>query len=258
VAVAVTGSPARTAAAPGAPGNPGSPGYSWYRSMMGRYYGGTMMGGTSYQWMMGASGYQWMMGGAGAPGWMHGGSLPATMMGTSIDPGKIMSRLWAGAPGPRVSPGEAARLGNETPAGAQVNRVTRTVTFTTTSVRLTVLGSPAGGPDETFRIAGMVNPTITVPAGAHVSIKVIDADRGTAHGLVVTGGGARSSWMPMMTASPAFSGSALCSSATHRRRDAHRDPDIHHEHAGHLPLPVRGAWPRTERHDRRFHRQPRA
>ena len=34
----------------------GRPGYSWYRSMMGRYYGGSMMGGLASGWMMGREG----------------------------------------------------------------------------------------------------------------------------------------------------------------------------------------------------------
>ena len=71
------------------------------------------------------------------------------------------------------------------------------------------MASPAGGADETFRIAGMVNPKITVPAAAQVSIQVINADPDTAHGLVITSGPGQSSWMPMMTSRPAFSGSAL-------------------------------------------------
>jgi hypothetical protein len=37
IAAAATGPPTRTAASSTA----GSPGYSWYRSMMGRHYGGT-------------------------------------------------------------------------------------------------------------------------------------------------------------------------------------------------------------------------
>jgi rusticyanin len=213
-AVAVTGggSPARTVAA--AP-TPGGPGYSYYRSMMGAYNGGTMMGGgtmmsgRSWHWMMGTSGYRWMMGGASAPGWMRGGRLPAAMMGNGTDMGQVIGRLWAGAPGPRVSPATAAGLGAEVPAGAHLNRAARTLTFTSTSVHLAVLASPAGGPDETFRIAGLVNPTITVPAGAQVTMQVINADHDTAHGLVVTADGASSSWMPMMTTAPAFRGSAL-------------------------------------------------
>jgi rusticyanin len=214
VAVAVNGTgsqaPAASASASSSPA-----GYSYYRSMMGRYYGdsmmggGSMMGGRSSRWMMGASGYRWMMGGTWAPGWMRGGRLPAAMMGNGTDMGQVMGRLWANAPGPRVSPAAVAGLGAQAPAGAQVNRAARTVTFTTASVRLTAVASPAGGPDETFLIAGLVNPKVVVPAGAQVNIRVVNADPDTAHGLVVTASGAQASWMPMMTSRPAFPGSAL-------------------------------------------------
>ena len=202
IGLAVAGPDGRSATA-------GTPGLSWYRSMMGRYYGGSMMGGSSGGWMMGREGYRSMMGGASAPGWMRGGQLPATMMGTSTDPGKIMGGLWATAPAPRVSPQQAARLGSQVPAGASVNRARNAILFTGTSVHLVAVASPAGGPDETFRIAGLVNPAITVPAGSRVSIQVVNADPHTAHGLVITAASPRSSWMPMMTAAPAFSDSAL-------------------------------------------------
>jgi rusticyanin len=179
--------------------------------MMGSYFGGSsMMGGSgSYQWMMGPAGYRWMFGGISAPAWMRGQRLPAAMMGTGTDPGQVMGRLWANAPGPRVSPSQAAALGTQAPAGARIDPAARTITFTSSSVHLVVLASPAGGPDETFRIAGIVNPAITVPAGAKVSIDVINADPDTAHGLVITASNGRSRWMPMMTDRPAFPGSAL-------------------------------------------------
>src|SRR5712691_3210168 len=201
---AVTATPGSTAASPGSS-------YASYRSMMGGRYGASMMGGSAYRWMMSAAGYQWMTGGTGAPGWMRGGSLPGAMMsaGTGTDPGKIMGGLWAGAPGPRVSPAEATRLGSQVPAGATVNRAANRITFTGPSARLVVLASPAGGPDMTFRIAGLANPAIVVKAGTRISIEVINADPDTAHGLAVTADGGASSWMPMMTASPAFPGSAL-------------------------------------------------
>lgn len=186
-----------------------NPQYTYYRSMMSRYHGGMMMGGGPGSWMMGAGGYRWMMGVGGIPGWMHGGRLPGYMMGTSTDPGKIMGRFWANAPGPRVSPAQAATLGSQIPPGAHVNRATRTITFTTIRVRLAVIASPPRGPDETFRIAGLVNPTLVIPAGARVSIRVVNADPDTAHGLVITGSRDIRSWMPMMTARPAFAGSAL-------------------------------------------------
>jgi hypothetical protein len=203
------GTPAQPAASSAASG---APSYSYYRSMMGRYLsgsGGSMMGGTaSYGWMMGQAGYQWMFGGSSAPGWMRGGQLPAAMMGTGVDMGQVMGQLWAGAPGPRVSAVQAAALGSQVPAGARVDRAVGTITFTTATVRLTMLASPSGGPDETFRAAGLINPRIIVPAGAQVAIQVINADPDAAHGLVITSQAAASP-MPMMTARPAFPGSAL-------------------------------------------------
>jgi rusticyanin len=183
--------------------------YPYYRSMMGRYLGGSMMGGGPYGWMMGRAGYRWMTGIGGVPGWMRGGHVPAFMMGAGTDMGKFMGRLWANAPGPRVTPAQAARLGGQVPAGARVNRAARTITFTTGSVHLVAVASPAGGPDETFRMAGMVNPKVIVPAGARVSIEVVNADHDTAHGLVITSGQGQSSWMPMITSRPAFPRSAL-------------------------------------------------
>jgi rusticyanin len=193
--------------------SPNGPGYAYFRSMMGRYVpsdGGPMMGDTSgYGWMMGAAGYQWMFGGTSAPAWMRGARWPFSMMGTRADMGQFMGRLWSGAPGPRVSPQQAARYGDQVPAGARADRASHTLTVTAGSVHLIVVASPFGGPDETFRIAGMVNPTIVVPAGARVSIEVINADPDTAHGLVITASQDRSSPMPMMTARPAFTGSAL-------------------------------------------------
>jgi rusticyanin len=198
------------AAAPAAAATPGGSAYAYYQTMMkGLYGGGTMMGGGSYGWMTGATGYQWMMGGTAAPAWMRGSALPGFMMGTSSDPGQVMGSLFADAPGPRVSAAQAAQAGSQVPAGATLDRAANTITFTGTSVRLTVLASPAGGPDETFRIAGLTDPAITVPAGAEVSIEVINADPDTAHGLVITAGGNTTSSMPMLTARPAFPGSAV-------------------------------------------------
>jgi rusticyanin len=202
-----------TAQAPASASSPGSSAYSYYRTMMGRLssgFSGSMMGSTpSRSWMMSGPGYRWMTGGANAPAWMRGRALPGYMMGTTENAGKVMGALFADAPGARVNPALAARLGDQVPAGATASRARHRITFSGTSVRLTVLASPADGPDETFRLAGMTNPTIVVKAHAHVSIEVVNADAGTAQGFVITAGGARPSWMPMMTARPAFPGSAV-------------------------------------------------
>lgn len=199
--------------APAAAGTPGGAGYAYYRSMMGRLNSGpsgSMMGGTpSRSYMSGSSGYRWMMGGVNAPAWMRGRDLPGYMMGSSGDAGKVMGALFAEAPGARVSAARAARLGSRVPGGARVNRGQDKITITGAAVRLIALAVPSGGPDETFRIAGMTDPAITVDAGARVSVEVINADAGTAHGLVITASRAGFSRMPMITASPAFTGAAV-------------------------------------------------
>jgi rusticyanin len=178
--------------------------------MSGYYSGSSMMGRSgSSHWMMGTAGYQWMFGGASAPAWMRGAVMPGSMMGTGTDPGQFMGQLWANAPGPRVSPSQTVRLGSQIPAGARVDAAARTITFTTASVHLVAVASPAAGPDETFRIAGLVNPAITVPVGAQLSIQVINADPDTAHGLVITASQDTFSPMPMMTSQPEFAGSAV-------------------------------------------------
>jgi len=208
VGVAVAASHRSTSRGTVASGTADGSTYSYYQSMMGRYASSSMMG-ASYGSMMGAAGYGWMMGGSSSPGWMHGGTLPGSMMGTSIDPGKVMGRLFANAPGPRVGASVATKLGNTVPTGATANSVLNSLTFAGNSASFVAVASPSGGPDETFRIAGVVNPTITVKAGTAVSIEVVNADPDTAHGLVVTANGSASSWMPMMTVRPAFTGSAL-------------------------------------------------
>jgi rusticyanin len=177
---------------------------SYFDSMMKNYEGSMIMGGSA-----GTVSYGWMMGGTRAPGWMRGGSLPESMMGTSTDAGQVMGQLFANAPGPRVSSGKATSLGNDVPTGATVDRSYARITFSGATDRLVVLASPSGGPDETFRIAGMANPTITVRSGAQVSIELVNADSVAAHGLVVTANGTATSQMPMLTAAPAFSGSSL-------------------------------------------------
>jgi rusticyanin len=181
---------------------------SYVQSMVGRYSGGSMMGGSQGSSTSDLS-YGWMMGGTDAPGWMHGGSLPASMMGTSTDVGATMGKLFANAPGSRVSAAQATQLGNATPADATVDSAARTVTFSGASARFVVLASPSNGPGESFRVAGLTNPTISVNEGSRVTIEVVNADPSAANGIVIAADGSASSAMPMLTASPSFSGSAM-------------------------------------------------
>jgi hypothetical protein len=50
---------------------------------------------------------------------------------------------------------------------------------------------------------------LAAPRPARVTIEFINADPGMAHGLIITATKHPRSWMPMMTARPAFAGSAL-------------------------------------------------
>jgi rusticyanin len=67
---------------------------------------------------------------------------------------------------------------------AVVNRQAKTVTYTSARVEFVALGSPAGNPDETWNIAGLVNPTVVIRRGAQVTVDFFnaDADQKTMHG----------------------------------------------------------------------------
>jgi hypothetical protein len=135
------------------------------------------------------------------------------------------------------APAQATALGSQIPAGATIDRSTRTISFTTTGVNLVVLASPSM-PAESFRIAGMANPAISVQARAHVTIELINADREMAHGLVITSAGAAQSQMPMMTAAPAFPGSALSFLGKPTAAGMHSGTLTFTRYARQLPLPV--------------------
>ncbi len=184
-----------------------SPAYRYYQSIVARLGVGSMMS-NAYGWMTGSSGYAWMLGGADAPEWMRGESLPDFMMGDESDPSTVMGRLFAAAPGPRVSRAKADALGAAAPPGAVVDHRAKRLIFSGDSVRLTVLASPSK-PEGYFRIANMIDPTVVIAAGARVTINFINADPDMAHGIVVSPWGDGASWMPMMTAGPAFGGAAL-------------------------------------------------
>ena len=153
--------------------------------------------------------------GAWATGWVsgsnssvNGGMMGGGMMGatSSVDAmGQMMGRAQAGAVGQPISPSEAGALGNAMPAGATVDRAANRLTFATSSVRLAVLASPSNGPDMTFRIGGLTDPTIVVPQGASVTVQLVNADSDTSHAWLLTTAQPPFGSMTMMDA-PAFGG----------------------------------------------------
>jgi rusticyanin len=97
------------------------------------------------------------------------------------------------APPPRetvqvLSPAAVRALVQKTAATAIVNHRAGTVTYTRARVALVALGSPPGDPDETWNIAGMVNPTVVIHQGAQVTVYFFnaDADKDTWHGWLLT------------------------------------------------------------------------
>lgn len=133
-----------------------------------------------------------------------GGMMGSGMMGS--DPGKAMGSAMENAPGPRILPAQAKALGAATPTGATVDRAANRVTFSSQTVRFTALGSPATGPDMTFQVAGLADPTIVVPVGATVTVRFINADPDEAHGWVLTSTRPPFPYMVMMNTRVAFPG----------------------------------------------------
>ena len=169
-------------------------------------------------WMTSYAGYSGMMSRYGAPGTATGTGAwpPGGMMGDGSgmyrghDMGVIMGRVLASAPGPRVSTAQAAADATAIPRGASVDAVHNRLTFTGDTAALTLVVGSDEANMYVFRAAGLTNPEIVIPAGARVTLRLVNADTDMAHGVVVTTAGvARSSWMPMMTSTAAFSGAAI-------------------------------------------------
>ena len=80
---------------------------------------------------------------------------------------------------------QAQAEGSANPPAARVDTSTDSISFTSKAVSFTVVAVPPGGPDMTFRIGGLVNPTLIVPVGATVRVKFINADTDQAHGWQV-------------------------------------------------------------------------
>jgi rusticyanin len=109
------------------------------------------------------------------------GSAPWAAARTGARPGAALGR-----PPAVLSPVDADAQAAQVPAGATVNRAANRVVFGTTAVHLVVEASPPSGTDMTFRIAGLTDPTVEVPAGAVVTVQLINADSDTAHGFEVS------------------------------------------------------------------------
>ena len=164
---------------------------------------GAVLGGTG---PAGSTSWTGSGGGGGSFGFMGSGMMGGGMMGGGNGMGQAMGSALAGRVGQPISPAQATALGGATPTGATVDRATSRITFQTNDVRLAVLASPSDGPDMTFRIAGLVNPTLVVPLGATVTVQLVNADSDTSHNWALTTAQPPFPFMAMMSAPPAFPG----------------------------------------------------
>jgi rusticyanin len=105
-----------------------------------------------------------------------------------------------------VDAAQLRTLGDQVPTGASVDACTDRITFSTMTVSLVIEAVPPNNPDMTFRIAGLVNPTVVVPRGATINAEFINADTDEAHALVITSSQPPYAFRP--ASSPAFPGSA--------------------------------------------------
>jgi rusticyanin len=98
---------------------------------------------------------------------------------------KAGTRLAGQAP-QSVPVGQVKGLSEQVPAGASIDARSDTITFTGTTVSFTVVAIAPDAPDMTFRVAGLTDPTIVVPAQARVTVRFINNDTDEAHGWLVT------------------------------------------------------------------------
>jgi rusticyanin len=147
-------------------------------------------------------------------GWASGRAANQGIPTAGMDMGGMMGGMMQGmmgggmmgGPVQATSPAAVRALAQRVAATATVDRRANTLTYRTRQVELVALASPEGGPDMTWNVAGLVNPTIVLPTGARVTVHVFDADPDTAHGWELTSTAPPYPPMAMMAAPVALPG----------------------------------------------------
>jgi len=123
---------------------------------------------------------------SGDPSARHAAGRPFSSSSLAQDIGRQAGTRLQGLAPQTVPAGQARALSNQVPAGASVDKAANKIVFTGGSASFTVVAVPPGGPDMSFRIAGLVNPAIVVPRDARVTVEFVNADTDEAHGWLVT------------------------------------------------------------------------
>lgn len=176
---------------------------------------GTRQPAISGPTMMGPGGHGQMMTGARMPRSSHGMTMRSAssdmgmgmgggMMGAGMMSGSQTKMMGQGAS--ITTPAAARALSQQAAATAAIDPRTNTIAYHGSAVTLVAIASPGGGPDMTWNVDGLVNPTVVIPRGAQVTMDVLDGDAGTMHGWELTTARPPYPAMVMMTAPIAFSG----------------------------------------------------
>lgn len=123
----------------------------------------------------------------------------ALMVGAGTAAGLALTLSFAhGAPGGFVSAGQMAALAVQ--AAHSAARSGETLTYSTNHVTIVALGAPGSAPGMYWQIDGVDGPrgpTVSVPAGATITVDFADGDPGQSHGFELT------------TATPPYNGMAM-------------------------------------------------
>lgn len=120
--------------------------------------------------------------------------MPMPMSSASTDSGDMALSTFIGKQAGTTLAGNAPlnldadqvrTLGDQVPADASVDVCADRISFTGPAVSFAVEAVPPVNPDMTFRIAGLVDPTVVVPLGATVTVEFVNADSDQAHGWLV-------------------------------------------------------------------------
>jgi FtsP/CotA-like multicopper oxidase with cupredoxin domain len=101
---------------------------------------------------------------------------------------------------------QARALGDQVPAGAVVESRADRISFTGDAASFVVGAAASSGTGTTFRIAGLIDPTIVVRQGTSVTVEFVDTDSDQAYGWIVTA--AQPPFAFRVSADPAFPGAA--------------------------------------------------
>ena len=128
-----------------------------------------------------AMGMGWV---SGSTGMMGSPAMGSTATGSSMMGASMMGGGTGG--GGAITNASLAALVSRGEQGASIDSKANTVTYGGHSVTLVALASPAGQPNMTWEIDGLVNPTVVVQPAAQLDVVLVNTDWGYMHGFELT------------------------------------------------------------------------